>query len=409
MDRSLCAKTRRASSRQVFQEAGAIVVALLLAATLLPRGVGARAPQQPLSKDEVVNLLTGGVAPAQIEDLAHQHGISFEMTEGVEKQLREAGASGSLVTVFKQLAARSTDQGRRKFTVEAVMELLSGGVPLPRVTYLVEERGIDFDLTPQLERAFRDSGADQSLLLALRGNLRPASAARTLESKPPAPSNREASPTSSEIQVRSKPAPAARFAPATPQETHSTGLRIQSQPANVSIFLDDQPKGTTDPGGGLEIIPVEPGRHRLRATLDGYREVEGTVDVAAGQMLETPIWLAKAEGDTPQEPSTPSLPPGKKFFVRHKHLAYAGGATSAYCQGWMVVNVGYVRYISIDTPHNYLMNTSEMRDTKAGGSNGSFTIKLDFGRQYQFVVVDEKGKEVSAGPILAEIKYSMGQ
>jgi hypothetical protein len=74
----------------------------------------------------------------------------------------------------------------------------------------------------------------------------------------------------------------------------------------------------------------------------------------------------------------------------------------------MVVNVGYVRYISTDSPHTYLMSTSEMRDAKAEGSHGSFTIKLDFGRQYHFAAVDEKGKEVSAGPILSEIKYSMG-
>ncbi len=409
MHRSSCAKTGCVPSQQVFQEPGAIVVALLLVATLLPGGSDARAPQQPLSKDEVVNLLKEGVAPTQIEALARQHGISFEVTEGVERQLREAGAPGSLVAVLRQLTARSTDQAKKKLTVEAVMELLSGGVPLPRVSYLVKERGIDFELTPQLERAFRDSGADQGLLLAMRGNLSPAPRDRRLESKSSTPPNREAPPASSDTQTPSKPAPAAKLAAATPEETHSTGLRIQSQPANVSIFLDDQPKGTTDPAGGLEIIPVEPGKHRLRAALDGYREVEGTVEVAAGQVLETPVWLAKAEANAPPDASTPSLPGGKKFLVRHRHVAYAGEAGPAYCQGWMVVNVGYVRYISINSPHTYLMSTSEMRDAKAEGSHGSFTIKLDFGRQYQFAAVDEKGKEASAGPILSEIKYSMGQ
>jgi hypothetical protein len=350
-----------------------------------------------LSKDEVVNLLKEGVAPAQIGDLARQHGISFEVTEGVERQLREAGAPVSLVSVLRQSPARSTDQAKKELTVDAVMELLSGGVPLPRVTYLVKERGVAFDLTPRLEQAFRDSGAEQGLLLAMRGGLSPVPRDYTLESKSSTPPNREEPPTSPDTQTPSKPAPPAKLAAATSEETHSTGLRIQSQPANVSIFLDDQPKGATDAAGRLEIIPVEPGKHRLRAALDGYREVEGPVELAAGQVLETPVWLAKAEANAPPEASTPSLPAGKKFLVRHRHVAYAGDAGPAYCQGWMVVNVGYVRYISTDSPHTYLMSTSEMRDAKAEGSHGSFTIKLDFGRQYHFAAVDEKGKEVSAG------------
>ncbi len=75
----------------------------------------------------------------------------------------------------------------------------------------------------------------------------------------------------------------------------------------------------------------------------------------------------------------------------------------------MIVGVGYVRYISSDGTHKYLMNTSEMRDAKAGSSDGSFHIRLDFGRQYQFVAVDEKGRPVSPGPVLAEINYSMGK
>ena len=126
-------------------------------------------------------------------------------------------------------------------------------------------------------------------------------------------------------------------------------------------------------------------------------------------MLDTPIWLAKAEENAPQAAATLALPAGKKFLVRHKHVAYAGAAGPPYCQGWLIVNVGYVRYISTGSPHTYQMGTSEMRDARQGGSDGSFSIKLDFGRQYQFVAVDEKGKEVSAGPILAEIRYSMGR
>jgi hypothetical protein len=54
------------------------------------------------------------------------------------------------------------------------------------------------------------------------------------------------------------------------------------------------------------------------------------------------------------------------------------------------------------------MNTSEIRDVKAGSGAGGLVIKLDFGRKYDFVAVDDKGHEVSAGPVVNEIRYSMG-
>jgi hypothetical protein len=86
-----------------------------------------------------------------------------------------------------------------------------------------------------------------------------------------------------------------------------------------------------------------------------------------------------------------------------------GVAGPAYCQGWMIVNIGYVRYISTDSPHKYLMGTSEIRDVKLSSGGVGLTIKLDFGRKYDFVAVDEKGHEVGAGPLVNEISYSMGK
>ena len=48
------------------------------------------------------------------------------------------------------------------------MELLAGGVALPRITYLVKEHGVDFSLTQRLERAFVDAGAHTDLISALQ-------------------------------------------------------------------------------------------------------------------------------------------------------------------------------------------------------------------------------------------------
>ncbi len=307
----------------------------------------------------------------------------------------------SLVTI-----AASGSPEKKKLTIENIMELLSGGVSVHRVTHLVQERGIDFQLTPRLEQAFQDAGADQDLLLALRAPTNVAAALRPPEGSAGTPAKQGA--PSSRTLSNATPSPGPPSATAGPMQL--AGLQIRSRPGDVSIFVDDQPKGKTDPEEGrLEISALKPGKHRLRATHEGYQELEGTVEVAAGQILETPLWLAKSEATAPAVPSAPSLPAGKKFLVRHKHAAIGGVSSEGYCQGWMIVNVGYVRYISTDSPHTYLMNTSEMREAKPGSGFGSFLIKLDFGRKYEFAAVDEKGKDVSPGPVLTEIRYSMGQ
>lgn len=300
--------------------------------------------------------------------------------------------------------------GKKKLTVENIMELLSGGVAVQRVTYLVQERGVDFQLDSRLEQAFRDAGADRSLILSLQGQPIAPGMVPALEQTVETPANQQAPAPQAEIPISSKPAPATKPASPTRGEKILAGLQIRSHPGDASIFVDDEAKGKTDPEDGhLEIIPLKPGKHRLRATRDGYQDLEGTVEIAAGEIVETPLWLAKTEPAAPPAPAALSLPAGKKFLARHKHLAIAGVSGGGYCQGWIIVNVGYVRYLSGDNTHNYLMNTSEIRDAKAGSGGASLLIKLDFGRKYEFVAVDEKGKEVSPGPILAEIRYSMGQ
>lgn len=305
-----------------------------------------------------------------------------------------------MVALFIGLAfvttAAAASPGKKKLTAENIMDLLSGGVANVRIAFLVRERGTDFELTVRLERAFQDAGADQDLVQVLRGQSIPSPSPRALEEELPA--------SQPESQVRAKPAPS------TPQGMPTARLQIRSRPGDVAIFVDDELKGKTDPEDGrLEIAALKPGKHRLRASREGFQELEGTVDLAAGQVLETPVWLAKTEAPVAPAPEAPALPPGKKFLVRHHHRAFAGIDSGGFCQGWMIVNVGYIRYISTDSPHKYLMNTSEMRDAKADGGQGGFRIKLDFGRTYQFLAMDEKGQAVSAGPILNEIHYSMGE
>ena len=298
----------------------------------------------------------------------------------------------SLLAIFSSLflilatVLPAAPQEKKRLTAENIMELLSGGVEVSRVTYLVLDRGVDFELTPKLEKAFEDAGADPALLAAIRKGRSPES------------------PPTSNAPARIPRTPPKESA-TSPQA--ATGLTIHSQPGGVAIYVDGELKGQTDAQEGLlAVAPLKPGKHRLRATLQGYDDVEGPAVVVDGQLAEIPVTLARTEAPPPVTPA--ELPAGKKFLVRHIHRAMEGVAGPAFCQGWMIVNIGYVRYISTDSPHKYMMGTSEIRDVKLSSGGVGLTIKLDFGRKYDFVAVDEKGHEVSAGPVINEIRYSMG-
>jgi hypothetical protein len=307
-----------------------------------------------------------------------------------------------LFLIFGGASGAAAQSGaKKKLTVENIMGLLSGGVPITRVTYLVLDRGIDFPVTARLEQAFRDSGADDSLIKALRKQEGAPGSAGTAETTANvAPAGQETTTSTHAEPPHTGPPPG----------TPATGLLVKSQPPGVAIFVDNQPKGLTDAEDGhLAVTPLKPGKHQLRATLEGYQDQEGTVFVTAETLEETPVWLSKLEAPPPAAPPGASLPPGTKFPVRHTHIAVEGVTGPGYCEGWLIANVGYVRFISTNSPHTYLLNSSEIRDAKAKSGAGAFQIKLDFGRTYDFVAVNEKGQPVSPGPVITEIQYSMGK
>ena len=55
-----------------------------------------------------------------------------------------------------------------RLTETNIVDLLKGDVPKPRIARLAAERGITFELTPDVEKRLRSAGADDALIAALR-------------------------------------------------------------------------------------------------------------------------------------------------------------------------------------------------------------------------------------------------
>lgn len=61
--------------------------------------------KKPLAKDEIAQLLQGGVAPKRVQDLVRELGISFDMSPAIETELRAAGATATLLEVLREVNA----------------------------------------------------------------------------------------------------------------------------------------------------------------------------------------------------------------------------------------------------------------------------------------------------------------
>ncbi len=89
-----------------FQTWGAIAVTVLVLGVLLTGPVALAQKGGKFSETDVFKLLKGAVPPDRVAALAKNRGISFQVTEDVERLLREAGANDNLVSTLKQLAPK---------------------------------------------------------------------------------------------------------------------------------------------------------------------------------------------------------------------------------------------------------------------------------------------------------------
>ena len=60
-------------------------------------GLAAQSANKPLALSEITELLKGSVTPKRVATLVEQYGVSFQLTDDVEKELRRLGADDRLL------------------------------------------------------------------------------------------------------------------------------------------------------------------------------------------------------------------------------------------------------------------------------------------------------------------------
>jgi hypothetical protein len=162
-----------------------------------------------------------------------------------------------LILAVITVAAPMTAEKGKPLSVKDVMELLKGSVPSSEIARVVEENGISFRMFDELENQFRQAGATDELIDALKK-----------ASKPEA---------------------------TTPSAPASGMLKIQSQPGEAQVYVNDESKGMTSSGGDLRLSNLAPGTYRLRVILPGYKTWENSITVTAGETVDAFVTLEKQD------------------------------------------------------------------------------------------------------------------
>jgi len=66
----------------------------------------AQKSSKPVSKEDVLELLTGDVAPERVIAIVRAQGVSFKLTPAVEDEIRKAGGNDDLLKAIRELAPK---------------------------------------------------------------------------------------------------------------------------------------------------------------------------------------------------------------------------------------------------------------------------------------------------------------
>src|SRR5579862_1364015 len=66
--------------------------------------------RKPYTKDAIIGMLNGEVAPQRVAVLARQRGIDFQITPEVESELRRAGATADLLDKLREIAPKPPEK-----------------------------------------------------------------------------------------------------------------------------------------------------------------------------------------------------------------------------------------------------------------------------------------------------------
>jgi hypothetical protein len=247
---------------------------------------------QPLTKNQVLELVAGGVPNSRAAALVEQRGVDFLADEQYLDMLRVAGADDTLLAAVR--AASAALRGELVIVTSPDAEVYLDGALQGRANALGE-----LDAKPQAgvhalrvslggKRDFR-----QEVTLAARQTTR--------------------------VEAVLVPEPGS--------------IRVRTSPG-AEVLLDNSSRGSVDQTGQLVISDVTPGDHVLRASAEGKKEYSQTIGVPGGR--ETVVEATLLAAPSPNPLAT------VYFLYQKRRLDHVG----LYCDGTVLGMIGTHTYFA---------------------------------------------------------------
>jgi formylglycine-generating enzyme required for sulfatase activity len=135
------------------------------AAPRLPGGTlraqGSASEEQPLAKEEIMDLVQAGMESSVLAKKVDKLGINFDPSEDYLEALRKAGAKDVLIDAVRNARPKPVSK-------DQLLKLVETG-SFQRAVDLVKQYGIDFMADDKFIHLLRAAGADDSLIAAVRG------------------------------------------------------------------------------------------------------------------------------------------------------------------------------------------------------------------------------------------------
>jgi len=350
-------------ARVIFATATAVVFAMMTVS------VAEMQAKQPYDKDKLLRVVQLNALPtSEVVQAIQQRGVDFRMTSDIESQFRGAGARPEVIDAIRGNyrggasppppnnppsnppgnTRPSGVPGGPPLAKNEIITLLQNGVPATRVEQVVEARGVNFSMTPQIAREIKDAGGNNALIGAIT--------AKASEPPPSAPS---------------RPGPV-RPAPTGPDYDDLTDKAYSAMLANNT-------------NGAIRLlqqaITIEPARPQAYGLL-GFAQLYGSNDVFAA---ERSMRQAIERGG------------GAPFRVFHDH----DKLFNTFCKGSLFVSRTNVTFRGDDGNHTFEATRADIKEAKINGFVGAqysaYHLKVGAGKgeTYNFAPYNKQKSEAN--------------
>ncbi len=122
------------------------------------------AGDEPLSKNEIIELLNKKVPSTKIEKAVEERGASFTLDASSTTEIKRLGGTNALIGA---IASRYTVVNNNPLSKDEILDMLRKKVALTKIEGLVEKKGVSFNLDPNSTSQIKQAGGSNSLIGAI--------------------------------------------------------------------------------------------------------------------------------------------------------------------------------------------------------------------------------------------------